>query len=87
MNKMHETRIEKITLNIGMGQPGEKLEKSMKLLERIADSKPIKTITMKRIPTWGIRPRLVIGSKVTIHGKKAEELLGEVMKILNNFLR
>ncbi|MBI2670730.1 50S ribosomal protein L5 [Candidatus Woesearchaeota archaeon] len=85
-NKMRQIKIEKVTLNIGVGQPGENLEKAMKLLNKITSMKPIQTKTMKRIPTWGLRPNLAIGCKVTIRGKKAEELLSRLLKAIDNKL-
>ena len=80
MNKMQEIRIEKITLNIGTQGPGEKLEKALKLLNKISGMKAVPTTTNKRIPTWDVRPGLQIGCKVTIRGKKAEELLDRLLK-------
>jgi large subunit ribosomal protein L5 len=85
-NKMREIRVEKITMNIGTGMPGEKLEKARKLLEMIAKSKPVSTRTKKRIPTWGVRPGLEIGAKVTLRGKKAEEVLASLLKAKANTL-
>ena len=82
-NKMREIKIEKITLNIGVGGPGDKLDKAMKLLQKITGNKPIQTKTTKRIPTWGIRPNLPIACKVTIRGKKAEELLIKLLDAVN----
>jgi len=35
MNKMKDIRIEKITLNMGMGEAGDKLKKATKLLNKI----------------------------------------------------
>lgn len=81
---MREIGIEKVSLNIGTGGPGDKLEKALKLLEKISGSKPVQTKTVKRIPTWGIRPGLVIGCKVTLRGKKAEELLGRLLNGTGN---
>lgn len=80
MNTMKEIRIEKVTLNIGTGGPGEKLEKALKLLNKITGLKAISTTTKKRIPTWDIRPGLQIGCKVTVRRKKAEELLDKLIK-------
>jgi len=79
-------RIEKVTLNIGVGEPGDKLEKAMRLLEKITGKKPVKTITMKRIPTWGVRPGLPIACKVTIRGEDAEKLLSRLLEALDNKL-
>ena len=72
---MKEIRIEKITLNIGVGQAGEKLEKAAKLLQNLADAKVVQTKSKKRIPGWGLRIGLPIGCKVTLRGKKAENML------------
>ncbi len=86
MNSSKEIKIEKVTLNIGSGEAGDKLEKAVKLLNKISGLKPIKTKTMKRIPTWGIRPKLQIGCKVTIRGKKADELLKRLLEATRNIL-
>ncbi len=83
-NSMRQIKIEKITLNIGTGGPGDKMEKAIKLLTKISGMKPVETKTMKRIPTWGLRPKLSIGVKVTVRGKKAEELLSRLIKSLDN---
>ena len=84
---MREIRIEKITLNIGVGQAGDKLDNAVLLLQNISNSKPIQTKTMKRIPTWGLRPRLPIGTKVTLRGKKALSLLPRLFAAVDNKLK
>ena len=84
MNPMRQIRIEKVTLNIGVGQPGEKLDKAVKLLNTISGLKAVQTKTMKRIPDWGVRPNLLVGCKVTIRGKKAHQLLGNLLQAINN---
>lgn len=86
MNKMRELRIEKVTLNIGTGEAGEKLEKAKKLLETITSSKPIILTATKRIPTWGVRPGLELGVKVTLRGKKAEEVLKRLFYAKDNLI-
>ena len=86
MNPMQQVKLEKVTLNIGTGGPGEQLDKAMKLLNKITNSKPVPTKTKKRIPTWGVRPGLQIGCKVTVRGKKAEELLKRLLAARSNRL-
>jgi large subunit ribosomal protein L5 len=83
---MQEVRIEKVTLNIGTGGPGDNLEKAMKLLKTISGAKPVPTTSKKRIPTWGVRPGLQIGCKVTVRKKKAEELLKRLLAAKENRL-
>ena len=80
MNPMKKIRIEKVTLNIGVGEPGERLEKALEVLKRILalagiNQKPVKTKAKVRVQRWGIRPGLEIGAKVTVRGEKAVKLL------------
>ena len=75
MNPMKEIGIEKVTLNVGTGKPGPELEKGKILLQHISNIKPVECITKKRIPTWGLRPNLVIGTKVTLRGTAARDVL------------
>jgi len=80
MNPMKKIRIEKVTLNIGVGEPGERLEKALEVLKRILalagiNQKPVKTEAEVRVQRWGIRPGLEIGAKVTVRGEKAVKLL------------
>lgn len=84
MNKMKEIRIEKITLNIGAGKNTELLEKGVKLLSTITGAKPVKTVTKKRIPTWGLRPGLPIGCKINLRGEEWEELLKKLFAAKDN---
>lgn len=86
MNSMKNIRVEKITLNVGVGEPGDKLERASKLLNYITGKKPVQTETLKRIPTWNVRPHLKLASKVTIRGKEAHDLLGRLLKAVNNKL-
>ena len=84
MNNMKTIQVEKVTLNIGVGSPGDKLEKALRLLKNITGAKPVATTSNKRIPTWGVRPNLQIACKVTVRGKKAEILLANLLKAVDN---
>jgi large subunit ribosomal protein L5 len=80
MNPMQQPRIEKLTLNIGAGKDQTRLEKGVAVLKMITGIDPIKTITSKRIPTWGLRPGLPIGCKLTLRKQKAVELLKRLLQ-------
>jgi large subunit ribosomal protein L5 len=78
-NPMRRVRLEKITLNIGAGEPGPKLEKAQAILKKISGKKVVVTKTHKRTTFGGAKGR-AIGAKVTIRGKKAAELLNTLLQ-------
>lgn len=87
-NPMRRIVIDKVTINIGVGKPGEPLEKAEKLLKKLfPDKKPVRTKAKKRIEAWGIRPGLEIGVKLTLRGKEAEDALRWLLKAVNNTLK
>ncbi|MEA3379057.1 MAG: 50S ribosomal protein L5 [Nanoarchaeota archaeon] len=83
---MKTIKIEKITLNIGVGKPGPQLEGSMNLLKTITGCNPVKTYAKDRIPAWKLRPGLAIGAKVTLRGKKAEEVFKRLLEAVDMFI-
>jgi large subunit ribosomal protein L5 len=75
-NPMRELLIDKVTVNIGVGAPGERLEYARELISRLAgDKKPIETLAKTRNPVFKLRKGLPIGVKVTLRGKEASDFL------------
>jgi len=67
-------------LNIGAGKDQTKLDKGVILIKAITGIEPVKTITSKRIPGWGLRPGLPIGCKLTLRKQKAAEILKRLLE-------
>jgi len=84
---MRNARIDKVTINIGAGEGGAKLEKAVLLLNKLTGRKPVKTKTMKRIPTFGVRPNMSIGTMVTLRGKDAFEFLKKALAAKANKIK
>ena len=80
-DKMREIKIEKLVLSAAGTE--DKLERSVKLLGKISGMKVIKLKSHKRIPTWGVRPGLETGCKVTIRGEKIVALLKRLLQAKN----
>lgn len=78
-NVMKEIKIEKVTLNIGAGESGEKLEKAKKLLGSLTGKKVMETKTKKRT-TFGVGRGRPIGAKVTLREDSAEEFLKKIFE-------
>ncbi|MBU5688399.1 MAG: 50S ribosomal protein L5 [Candidatus Aenigmarchaeota archaeon] len=86
MNPMRKVRLEKVTLNIGTTTDKEKLERALKLLEKLTGRKPVITKTHKR-NTFGIAKGRPIGAKITLRGKEAEEMLKKILKGVDNIVK
>jgi len=87
MNIMQQPRIEKITLNIGAGKDQNRLEKGVTVLKSITGIDPVKTITQKRIPSWGLRPGLPIGCKITLRKHQAIDVLKRLLEAKEHLLK
>ncbi len=85
-NPMRGIRVEKITLNIGAGKDEDILKRGIKLIKKLTGIEPLKTITHKRIPAWGLRPGLSIGCKLTLRGETAAVLLRRLLGARENKL-
>jgi large subunit ribosomal protein L5 len=70
-NVMRRIVVDKLTLNFGAGKDQKQLEKGVTLIKAITGIEPVKTITQKRIPSWGLRPGLPVGAKLTLRGEQA----------------
>jgi large subunit ribosomal protein L5 len=84
MNPMKKIKIEKVVLSVG--GTGEELEKGFKLLKMLTGRTPAKMKSNKRIPSLGVRPKLEVGSVVTIR-KNPEEILKKMLSAIDNILK
>ena len=82
---MRKIEIGGLTLNIGVGEPGERLENAKAILERLTERKPVLCKTKKRT-TFGVAKGRSIGVKVTIRKKDSIELLKRLLKAKENKL-
>jgi large subunit ribosomal protein L5 len=86
MNVMRRLRIGKVTVNMGVGEGGERLAKAESLLERLTGQRPIKTYAKATNQTFGIRKGAPIACKVTLRGVKAEEFLKKALEAVEHKL-
>jgi len=81
-NPMRKIKIEKIVLSCGAKSAD--LEKARKLLEFISGMKAQVITSRKRIPDFGVRPGLEVGTRVTLRGETALQLLARLLAAINN---
>jgi len=81
MNAMRQIHIEKVTVNIGVGEAGERLVKAQKVLEMVTGQKSVQTKSKNVNRDLGIRVGMPLGCKVTLRGDIAEEFLQRALPI------
>jgi large subunit ribosomal protein L5 len=86
MADMRGIRVEKVVVNVGVGEAGDKLVKAQKVLQLVTGQKPAQTVAKQGVRDWGVRRGQPIGTKVTLRGPDAEGFLKRALSIRNNRL-
>ena len=82
-NFMRRIILDKVTVNVGLGESGERLQKAYQLLQDLTGAKPVYTKARKSIREFGVRKGAPIGVKVTLRGEKAVEFLKKALAAVN----
>jgi large subunit ribosomal protein L5 len=85
-NVMKNIYVDKVTINMGVGEGGEELDKATKIIKLITNKEPVKTMCKTKLPIWGIRPGIPIGCKLTLRGKEAMDFLKLTLRAKENRL-
>ncbi len=83
-NPMQVPRLEKIVINMGVGEAAgdqKKLDAAVGELALISGQKPVKTLAKKAIAGFKIRAGLPIGTKVTLRRARMYEFLDRLVTI------
>ena len=86
-NPMRKIRIGKVTVNIGVGESGEQLEKAKKVLQQVTGQAPSSRNAKRTVKDFGIRKGEPIGCIVTLRGEKAVGFLRTSLVAVNNRLK
>lgn len=84
VNPMRQIKIDKVTVNVCVGNDKLGMVKAEKLLKILTEKTPVPCVAKKRLATWQIRPGLAIGHKVTLRGEDAHKFLAWVLKSKRN---
>ena len=72
---MTDLKVEKVTVNVGVGETGDRLQKAKKVIERITGRTAALTKARQREQVFKIRKGDTIGAKITLRGEEATEFL------------
>ena len=84
-NVMQVSRLEKVVLNIGVGEAitnAKALEAAEADITAIAGQHPVTTRSKKSIAAFKLREGMPVGLKVTLRGKRMYEFLDKLMNIV-----
>ena len=83
-NIMQVPRIEKITINMGVGEAiGDKkvIENALADMEKISGQKPVTTLARKSVASFKVRDGYPIGCKVTLRKERMYEFLDRLISV------
>merc|ERR1712072_1165334 len=80
-NVMREIKVDKMIINIAVGEAGDRLTKAVRVLNQLSDQTPVENKARYTVRTFGIRRNEKIATHVTIRGEKAMDLIERGLKI------
>ena len=83
-NGMQVPRLDKIVLNMGVGEASQdrkKIESAVEEMTLIAGQKPVVTRARKSIAGFKLREGMVVGCKVTLRGERMYEFLDRLINV------
>jgi len=86
LNPMRELTVDKVTLNVGVGAPGQELENAKLLLKQLTNRQAATTYARTRNPVFRLKKGDAIGMMVTLRKAPAVEFLKRALDCVGHRL-
>merc|ERR1711979_67992 len=80
-NPMRNIEIDKVVINLSVGEAGDKILKACKVLKDLTNQEPVTSKCKYTIRSFGVRRGDKIACHVTVRGEKAKEILERGLKV------
>ena len=84
---MLKPKIAKVTVNISVGESGERLQRAARVLEMLTGQKPVQRKAKRTIREFGIHKGENIAVMVTLRGEKAIDFLRRAFEAVGNRIK
>jgi large subunit ribosomal protein L11e len=84
---MRQIQIEKVVVNICVGESGDRLTRASRVLKELTNQNPVFSEARLTVRTFGIRRNEKIAVHCTVRGKQAEDILDKGLQVKEYELR
>lgn len=80
-NKMRNIKIDKLIVNISVGETGDRINRAAKVINQLTGQRPVTSKSRLTVRNFGIRRGEAIAVHTTVRGAKAYDILEKTLRV------